>query len=87
MIDGLLAIFNTLFGWVANLLPSSPFAEWVQISENMRMGLGWLNWFCPIADMVQMLLVWIGLAVAVTALKMFLNAGGNVAEKVLGSVG
>lgn len=86
MLDGLLTVLSGLFGFVGGLLPTSPFAEWAAISENLRMGLGWLNWFCPIGTFSQMLVAWIALAAAVTALKMFLNAGGNVAEKVLGGV-
>lgn len=86
MLDGLMQIFSTIFGFVGGLLPTSPFAEWAVVSDNIRLGLGWLNWFCPIAQMLAMLLVWIGCAVAVTALRMWLNAGGNVAKKVMGAV-
>ena len=87
MASAILTVFQSLFGWIGALLPSSPVAGWLVITDNMQLGLGWLNWFFPVQEMIVMLTAWITLLVGITALRMFLDAGGNIANKVSGLLG
>ena len=64
MIDSLLGLLSGVFGWLASVLPSDPFAQWVQVTDGMRLGLGWLNWFFPVGDALAFFSVWLGLMVA-----------------------
>ena len=41
MLDILLGVVGTVFGWVGALFPASPFANYVQVTQDMQLGLVW----------------------------------------------
>lgn len=82
MLDALLGLVGTLFGWLDALLPTSPFADGIAVIDSMRLGLGWLNWFMPLDQMLLMLTLWIAACLAVTAVRVALDVTSNVAGKV-----
>ena len=83
MLGGLAGIFSTIFGWLADVLPDSPFADLAVITADLHLGIAWLNWFLPISEMLDMLIVWIGLCLAVTVVQFVLNATADVGSRLL----
>lgn len=54
--------FNTsksLLDYILDLLPDSPFLGIVSTIQNLPY-LGYLNWFFPVGDILQILVVWLG---------------------------
>ena len=84
MLNGFLTLLGTLFGWLGNLLPDSPFADYMQVTEDMRLGLGWLNWLLPISEMLVLLGLWIAALAIVSAVKVALSITSSVGGKVVG---
>lgn len=82
MLSGLLSLLGTLFGWLGDLLPDSPFAAWMQVTDDLVLGLGWLNWVLPLGEMLTMLSLWIAAMLAVTAFKIGMDTMGHIAGKV-----
>lgn len=84
MLSALLGVLGSLFGWLGSLLPASPFGEWLNVTQDMQLGLGWLNWFLPISDFLLMLAAWIAVCLAVTAIRVALEMTSSVGGKVIG---
>lgn len=60
---------NTDFSWaqqaidsILQLLPKDPFQPYIQSIANSR-GIGWLNWFIPVAAIENIVTAWL-LAIA-----------------------
>jgi len=83
MLDILLGVVGTVFGWVGALFPASPFADYVQVTEDMQLGLAWLNWIFPIGEMLVLLMAWIAAMAVVTAVKVALEVTGGLGGKVM----
>ena len=66
MLDVMLSYLTGLFQGLMSLLPQSPFSDWATITQDMRTGLGWLNWFFPVDACLGILAAWLLLGVAVT---------------------
>lgn len=45
--------------WLMSMLPASPFRGFLDRFANIPY-LSWLNWFVPVADILAVLLVWLG---------------------------
>ena len=73
MLSGFLQLIGTIFDWLNGLLPDSPFADALQVTQDMTLGLSWLNWVLPISEMLVMLALWIAAMAAVTAVKVALS--------------
>lgn len=84
MLSALLGVFGTIFGWLGNLLPDSPLRGFAVATEQMQLGLSWLNWFLPISEMLVMLGLWIAALLVVTAVKVALRTVGGIGGKVAG---
>lgn len=84
MLDGLLGVIGTVFGWLGGLLPTSPFSDWMTVTQEMQLGLRWLNWFFPVSEMLVMLVGWIAVVAAVQAVRIALRYSADVAGKVVG---
>ena len=82
MLSGFLQLLGTIFSWLNGLLPDSPFADAVQVTQDMTLGLSWLNWILPISEMLVMLALWIAAMAAVTAVKVALSVSSSVGGKV-----
>ena len=83
MLGALAGLFSTIFGWLAGVLPDSPFADLAVITGDLHLGIAWLNWFFPISEMLDMLIVWIGLCLAVTVIQFVLNTTADVGSRLL----
>ena len=55
MIKALLGLVQTVLSW----LPQSPFAG-IAADFQSSHGLGWLNWFIPVGQIVQIMAAWLG---------------------------
>lgn len=53
------ALFNSLADTVVDLLPSSPFQEFISEFGSFQY-LGWLNWFFPVGDCLRVMAIWLG---------------------------
>lgn len=84
MLSGFLGLLGTVFGWIGGLLPDSPLSGYVTVTDGMRLGLAWLNWFLPISDMLVALGLWIAAMALFTAVKVAFGMTANVGSKVAG---
>lgn len=84
MLDGLLSLFGSIFGFLGGLLPENPFAGVLEVTDNIRLGLAWLNWFMPISEMIVIASLWIAACVAVAAIRTALEVSSSVGGKVAG---
>lgn len=84
MLQGLFTFLGTIFGWLDNLLPDSPLAGLVETSQNLSLGISWLNWLVPINEMLALLAIWIAACAAVTAVRVAMDITGGLAGKVVG---
>ena len=53
------ALFNTWGEKILDLLPLSPFQEFIDQFRSLPY-LGWLNWFFPVGDCLVVMAVWLG---------------------------
>jgi hypothetical protein len=60
MFDALITFLNWLGTWLVQALPQSPFQSFASpVLSEMQQGLHILNWFFPVADILQILTVWL----------------------------
>lgn len=74
MLAFLNALFGGIIGFLNNLLPGNPFDGMLQVTQDMALGLGWLNWFVPLQGMVAMATIWLMSCLAVVGVKLALNS-------------
>lgn len=75
MLDFLTQLFNGFFGVLSNILPDSPFAQWVTVGEELHLGIGWLNWIVDVGGCAAIFGVWLAIGLAVTIAKLvFVNS-------------
>ena len=85
MLQGLLSLLNTIFGFLDTLLPTSPFEQYITANNQISLGISWLNWVFPIGEMLAIMVVWLGLCLTVVAVRVALDVTGSVGGKVVGS--
>lgn len=73
MLSAILAFFGAVFGFLGGLLPESPFRQLLGVTEQLRMGISWLNYFVPIDTFVTMFGLWLAACVAYIALRVFIH--------------
>lgn len=56
--DSFSSIFNTFAKYLKEVLPLSPFTEFIDWFSDLPF-LGWLNWFFPVKEAMQILVVWL----------------------------
>lgn len=83
MLALLSGFFQTIFGWLGQLLPDSPFESAFHVAESWGLGLGWLNWFIPIDAMLLVLAGWIAAGVAITAARVVISKGLSIGTKLI----
>ena len=83
MLQAIMGFLGTIFGWLGNLLPDSPLREVATVTQDMALGISWLNWLVPISDMLVILFLWIAACVAITAVRVALDVTGDLAGKVV----
>lgn len=75
MLDFLTQLFNGFFGVLNNILPDSPFGQWITVGEELHLGIGWLNWVVDVGGCAAIFAVWLAIGLAVTIAKLvFVNA-------------
>lgn len=84
MLQALFGFVSTIFGWLSNLLPDSPFANFAHVTDQMSLGLSWLNWLIPMNEMLAILAIWITACAAITAVRFALDITGILGGKVSG---
>ena len=72
-----------MFGFLDGLLPDSPFADAFQVTQQMSLGIGWLNWLMPIGEMLVIMSLWIAACLAITAIRVALEVTSDVGGKVI----
>lgn len=77
-------LLRMLFEGLANLLPDSPFQSMLPALDGLRLGLGYLNWFCPVNQMFACMVLWLGLIAAVTAVRVALVRGTKFSLDAIG---
>lgn len=83
MVSILTQLFGTILGFLDGILPGSPFAEWLAVTDDLLLGLSWLNWVMPMTDMIALMTAWIGVCFLVTTAKVFILDGGSIARMVM----
>ena len=65
MISAIVGLISGVVGWLASVLPDSPFAGILEGAQGLQTGLAWLNWLVPIgqfgavfAAYLTVLLIW-----------------------------
>lgn len=65
MIAFILDLINGLLGVLSTLLPLDPIQDYFEVTQSMRLGISWLNWFFPVREAATFMMVWIGLMVMI----------------------
>lgn len=88
MLDGILSFLNGVIGFLASVLPESPFSSVLEstneLSETVHMALGWLNWFVPVGDMLGIFVAYLGALLLIVAIDFFV---GGFLDGVKGAIG
>lgn len=79
MIDFIVNLIGLFASFLDALLPDSPFAGLIETLQLMHTGLGWLNWMCPINQMLALFAAWLTACIAaVVARILWLKAQGAI---------
>lgn len=60
MLDVLLGLGRGFLDLLGGLLPTFDASQYVQITEGMTTGIGWLNWLFPLGDALTVTGIWLG---------------------------
>lgn len=73
MISAIIGFVSGIVGWLASVLPDSPFAGLFTGNQSILTGLGWLNWLLPVGDLLAIfglflavLLIWAAVDFAIS---------------------
>lgn len=58
MIDWMVEMIKNVGMWLMNILPRSPFREYIDALE-LPDAIGWLNWFFPVHEILAIMTVWL----------------------------
>lgn len=83
----MLAFLNTIvhgiLGFLNSFLPNSPFADILQGSDSLALGLGWLNWFFPVGDCLVIFGLFLGALVVWICVRLGLGKFTDISEKLV----
>ena len=85
MISAILSLLNGILGFLAGLLPDSPFGTIVEGNESVLTAIGWLNWLFPVGQCLGIFGIWLGALLAWTAVNVVLDAVAAARGAALGS--
>lgn len=77
LVSGILNVLNTF-------LPNSPVQGWVQSSNAVATGLGWLNWFFPLSDCILIFTAYLAVLVTFVIVRMALGKSFDLVGKLVG---
>lgn len=87
MLDFLGQLFSSIFGFLADHLPDSPVQQWIAGfatgGDELHMGLGYLNWVCPVGDLIGILTAYIALLAIWIAVRAILGKTEGIAGKLI----
>lgn len=74
MISMIVGMITGIVGWLNGILPNSPFQDLLTGNNAILTGIGWLNWFIPVGDLLAIfglylaaLLLWVGVDFALSS--------------------
>lgn len=79
MIEFLTSLFTGIVGGLGQLLPESPFAD-MTIDQTFVEYLGWLNWWCPIGEMLTVFSTVLAMLLVVKVAVWGMNNAEKLAE-------
>lgn len=85
MLSFLVSLLHGVFSFLAGFLPDSPLAGVVDTLDGADVGLGWLNWFVPVGDMLALLGLWLAALLVWVAVTSGLRTVRDVALSVVGA--
>ena len=85
MLDFLATLFGGIFGFLNDHLPNSPFQQWVSGASVLHDGLGYLNFFVPVGDLIGIFLAYVALLAIWIAVRAILGKTEGIAGKLIGS--
>ena len=85
MLSFLTGLISGICTFLNNVLPDSPFQGVVEGAQGMQLGLGWLNWFVPVGDLILIFGGWLAVLLIWAAVDFALTKGEGVIGKVVGS--
>lgn len=77
-------IFRMLAEGLVNLLPDSPIQTLIPSLTGLQLGLGYLNFFVPVNLCFAAMTLWLGVIVAITAVRVALVRGTKFSIDALG---
>ena len=83
MLAAILGLFQGIAGWLTQILPVSPFAD-MSIPSGLQQGLGWLNWFLPLGDMLALMAAVLALLVVARVAVFLINSGTDLSKLATG---
>lgn len=88
MID-LLGFLSGLLGglldFLTGFLPASPFADVITGMGSLGQGIGWLNWFLPVGDLLAIFGLWIAAALVWAVVDFIVRKAQGVISGLIGS--
>lgn len=85
MISAILSLLNGILGFLAGMLPDSPFATIVEGNETVLTAIGWLNWLFPVGQCLAIFGLWLAALLAWTAINISLDAAAAARNAAFGS--
>ena len=83
MLSFLTSLISGICGFLNTVLPDSPFQGVIDAAQGMQTGLAWLNWFCPIGDLMLIFGGWLAVLLVWAAVDFALTKGEGVIGKVV----
>lgn len=77
MIALVLGIVKGVMGWLNDVLPNSPFDSLIAGNDAILQGIGWLNWFIPVADMLLIFAGYLAVLIAWVVIDHLLSTAGK----------
>lgn len=78
LVSGILNVLNSF-------LPDSPLQGWIESSDAVVTGLGWLNWFFPLSECLTIFAAYCALLLVVVGVRLALGKSFDLVGKLVGS--
>lgn len=84
MLEFVTSLISSVCGFLASVLPDSPFADIANGASSLGTGIGWFNWFVPVGDLILIFGAWIAALLLWAAIQWVLTKGEGIIGKVIG---
>lgn len=85
MLDFVAGLVGGLVRLLSSVLPDSPFASFADSIDTLRTGLGWLNFFVPVGDMMLIFGAWLAALLVWAAMHFVLTRALGTAQRLIGA--